>query len=137
MRQRDDAYWQRLRKDRRSNAAAMLAALACLTATVSIISIAVGGTHYQSRANPLYWILMLPMVWWVSGLSRFEPRSVRLWRPALALASIASLVAAAVAMHAAGPWIGQTIACAVTLAAATTSLLSYRGSVVDREGPSR
>ena len=49
----DDAYWQRLRKDRRSNAAAILAALACLTATVSLISIAVGGTHYQARKSSL------------------------------------------------------------------------------------
>ncbi|WP_420139366.1 hypothetical protein [Sphingomonas sp.] len=80
---------------------------------------------------------MAPMVWWVSGLSRFEARSVRLWRLALVIASIASVAAAAVAMHRAGTWTGQTIACAVTLVAAIASLLSYRGSLVDREGPAR
>ena len=134
---RDIAYWQRLRKDRRSNAAALLAALTCLTATISLISLTVGGTHYQSRGNPLYWLMMAPMLWWVIGLAGFEARYVRLWIPALVLASGVSIVAAAVAMHAAGSWTEQTIACAVTLAAAVASLLTYRGSLVDREGPAR
>ena len=134
---RDNAYWQRLRKDRRSNAAVLLAALACLTATISLISITVGGTHYRSRTNPLYWTLMLPMVWWVIGLTGFEARYVRMWMPVLVLASGVSIVVASVSMYAVGSWTGQTIACAVTLAAAAASLLTYRGSLVEREGPAR
>lgn len=134
---RDNAYWQRLRKDRRSNAAVLLATLAALVSTISLISITIGGTHYQSRANPLYWLLMAPMVWWVVGLTGFEARHVRLWTPALALASGISIVAAAVTMRTAGGWTGQTIACVVTLVAAAASLWAYRGSLVQREGPAR
>lgn len=134
---RDNAYWQRLRKDRRSNVAVLLAVVAVLAATTSLISATVGGTQYQARANPLYWLLMAPMVWWVIGVSGFEARYVRLWIPALVLASGLSIVVAAVAMHAVGSWTVQTVACAVTLAAATASLLVYRGSLLQREGPAR
>ena len=134
---RDNAYWQRLRKDRRSNAAVLLAAFAVLAATITVISVAVGGTQYQARANPLYWLLMVPMLWWVIGLAAFEARHVRLWRPALGLACGVSVVTAIVTMRAAGSWTGQTVACAVTVAAAAASLLAYRGSLVEREGPAR
>jgi len=137
MTRRDNAYWQRLRRDRRSNAAVLLAALAALAATISVISISVGGTQYQARANPLYWLLMAPMLWWVVGLTTFAPRYVRLWTPALAVACLASVAAAAATMHEAGDWTAQTIACAVTLAAAAASFLVRRGSLVEREGPAR
>jgi len=137
MKRRDNPYWQRLRKDRRSNAAALLAALAALVGTLTVISLTVGGTQYQSRANPLYWLLMVPMLWWVTGLTSFEPRHVRLWKPALAIACIASAVAAFVAMRAAGTWTAQTVACAVTVLAAAASLFLHRGSLVQREGPAR
>lgn len=134
---RDNDYWQLLRKDRRSNAAALFAAVAVLAATISLVSVTVGGTPYQARANPLYWLLMAPGVWWVVGLTGFEARHVRWWFPALAAACAVSIAVAAVAMHAAGGWTGQTIACAVTLAAASASLPAYRGSLVQREGPAR
>ncbi len=137
MKRRDNAYWQRLRRDKRSNAAALLAALAALAGTLTVISLSIGGTHYDSRANPLYWVLMVPMIWWVTGLTSFEPRHVRLWRPGLALACTTSLIATAVAMRAAGTWTGQTVACAVTLIAAAASLFLYHGSLVQREGPAR
>ena len=137
MKRRDNPYWQRLRKDRRSNAAALLAALAALVGTLTVISLTVGGTPYESRANLLYWLLMVPMLWWVTGLTSFEPRHVRLWKPALAIACIASAVAAFVAMRAAGTWTAQTVACAVTVLAAAASLLLHRGSLVQREGPAR
>ena len=133
----DNKYWQRLRRDRRSNAAVLLAALAALAGTISVISISVEGTQYQARANLLYWLLMAPMVWWVVGLTTFAPRYVRLWTPALALACLASIVAALATMREAGGWTAQTIACVVTLAAAAASLLARRGSLVEREGPAR
>lgn len=137
MRRRDNAYWQRLRKDRRSNAAAICAAIAALAATMTVISMTVQGGVAESRANPLYWLLMLPAMWWLTGLTSFEPRAVRLWKPALAVATGASVVAAALAMRAAETWTGQTVACTVTPIAAAASLLLYRGSLVQREGPAR
>lgn len=137
MKRRDNDYWQRLRKDTRSNAAALLAALAALAGTLTVISLTVSGTHYELRANPLYWLLLAPMLWWVTGLTSFEPRHVRLWKPALAVACGASVIAAVIAMRAEGSWTGQTVACAVTLIAAAASLLLHRGSLVQREGPAR
>ena len=137
MKRRDNAYWQRLRKDTRSNAAALLAALAALAGTLTVISLTIGGTHYESRASPLYWLLMAPMLWWVTGLTSFEARHVRLWKPALALACAISVTAAYVAIRAEGTWTAQTVACAVTLLAAAASLFLYRGSLVQREGPAR
>ncbi len=137
MRRRDNDYWQRLRKDRRSNAAAICGAIAALAATMTVISVTVDGGVAESRANPLYWLLMLPMAWWVTGLTSFEPRAVRAWKPALATACAVGLMAAALTMRAADNWTAQTVACAVTLIAATASLLLYRGSLVQREGPAR
>jgi hypothetical protein len=137
MRRRDDTYWQRLRNDRRSNAAAIGAAIAALAATMTVISVTVQGGVTESRANPLYWLLMLPMVWWVNGLTSFEPRAVRLWKPALAIASGTSSIAALLAIRAAGTWTGQTVACTVTLIAAAASLILLRGSLVECEGPAR
>ena len=104
---------------------------------MNVISLMIGGTHDKSRANPLYWLLMMPMLWLVTGLTSFEARHVRLWKPALALACIASAIAAFVAMQAAGTWTGQTVACAVTPLAAAASLFLHRGSLVQREGPAR
>jgi hypothetical protein len=137
MKRRDNGYWQRLRKDRRSNAAAIFAAITVLAATLTVISVTIEGGVAESRANPLYWLLMLPGVWWVTGLTSFEPRAVRLWKPALAVTCGTSTIAAIVAMRATGTWTAQTVACAVTLIAATASLLLYRGSLVEREGPAR
>jgi hypothetical protein len=137
MRRRDDDYWQRLRKDRRSNAAAILATIAAIAATMTVISVTIEGGVAESRANPLYWLLMVPMVWWVTGLTSFEPRAVRLWKPALGICCTVSVVIAIMAMRAAGTWTGQTVACAVTLIAAITSLILLRGSLVEHEGPAR
>lgn len=133
----DNAYWQRLRKDRRSGAACLLAALAALLATMSLISITVDGTHYEARANPLYWLLMVPMVWWLSGLMGYEPRYVRLWIPAMALASGVSICVAAFSIYATGGWTAETVVCGATLAAAVSSMVAYRGSLLQREGPAR
>lgn len=134
---RDQAYWQRLRKDVPSSLAAGLAALAVLVATLSVIGTGVSGSHFQARASPLYWVLMLPMVWWVSGLATFAPRYVNSLKPALGLACAASAISAAVSMTTDAIFTIQTAACLVTMVAAGASLLVYRRSLVGREGPAR
>ena len=93
MRRRDKAYWQRLRHDRPSNLAALLSAVVALAATVSVIDALVGGSKSEARGNPLYWLCMLPMVWWVSGLTTFAPCYVRCWGAAMLLACMASAAA--------------------------------------------
>lgn len=134
---RDQAYWQRLRKDLPSNVAAGLAAIAVLAATLSVVGTGVSGSHFRARGNPLYWILMLPMMWWVSGLTTFAPRYVRSLKLALGLACAASVVSAIVSMPDGATFTVQTAACVVTIVAAGASLLVYRRSLVRREGPAR
>jgi len=133
---RDQEYWQRLRKDPRSNWAAGLAAIATLAATVSLVALLVQGTHYQARGNPLYWALMLPAAWWVSGLTGFEAKYVRLWKPILLLAVV---IAGAVPFAGVGrsDWSFMVGAFVVTLVTAATSLFLLRGSMVAVEGPAR
>lgn len=132
----DQEYWQRLRKDRRSNWAAGLAAIAAIAATVSLIGLLVDGSQYQARANPLYWLLMLPVVWWVGGLGGFRANRVRLWKPVLALSVIVATLAVVVAAGR-GDWGPEAAGLAITLASAGASLFLLRDSLVAREGPAR
>lgn len=133
---RDQDYWQRLRKDRRSNWAAGFAGVATIVATVSLIGLLVEGSQYQTRGNPLYWALMLPTVWWLSGLGGFEPRAVRWWKPALLLSVVIAAIALGVAV-AGADWAPEAVGFVITLLSAATSLNLLRGSLVAREGPAR
>ena len=132
----DQDYWQRLRKDRRSNWAAGFAGVATIAATVSLIGLLVEGSQYQARGNPLYWALMLPVVWWLSGLGGFQPRAVRWWRPAM-LVSVAIAAVALVVAVARADWAPEAVGFAITLLSAATSVSLLRGSLVAREGPAR
>ncbi len=137
MPRRDPAYWQRLRRDRRSNIAAGLGVLAALAATLSVVALAVPGPQSVARGNPLYWLLMLPMAWWGSGLARFEARPVRWWKPVLALSCLLSCGTLAMVLARGEDSTAQAIACGVTLLAAGASLWLLRGSLVALEGPAR
>lgn len=136
MTRQDQVYWQRLRKDRRSNWAAGFAGAATIAATVSLIGLLVEGSQYQARGNPLYWVLMLPVVWWLSGLGGFEPRAVRWWKPVLLLSVIIAAIALVLAVGRAD-WAPEAVGFAITLLSAATSLSLLRGSLVAREGPAR
>lgn len=134
---KDPAYWQRLRKDRRSNIAGVLAAVAVLTGTVSVTMTLVNGSQYEARGNPLYWVLLLPMAWWVSGLSTFESRYVRSWKPVLAIACLAAAASLAIDMQRDEDWTVSAVSVAITVISAVASLVVYTGSLVAREGPAR
>ena len=134
---RDFAYWQRLRRDVPSNVAAGLAAIAALAATVSVIDTLVGGSQFEARGNPLYWLCMLPMVWWVSGLTTFAPRYVRCWGLAMLLACAASGISLVIVVWRAEDWSMAAGAWILTLATATGSRVLYRRSLLAREGPAR
>ncbi|WP_419828631.1 hypothetical protein [Methylobacterium sp.] len=131
------AYRQRLRQDRPSNVAAGLALVAGVAATISVIGCLVPGPHGPTRAQPLYWLSMLPLVWWVNGLVRFEPRAVRNWRSTLALACLGAGACLAAALWRAEDWTLPALGCAVTLASAGASLAVHRDSLVARKGPAR
>ncbi|MCJ2081820.1 hypothetical protein [Methylobacterium sp. J-090] len=117
--------------------AAGLALVAGLAATVSVTTCLVPGPHGATRAQPLDWLSMLPLVWWVNGLVRFEPRAVRRWRSALALACLGAGAGLTAAMWRAEDWTLPALGCAVTLASAGASLAVHCDSLVAREGPAR
>ena len=134
---RDGDYWQRLRKDRRSNAAVLLTALAALISAVSMTMVVVPGTHYAARGNPLYWLILVPVAWWVNSLAAFEPGAVRSWNAVLALVCVSGGACLVLAILAGQDVPLNVIAFAATLAAATGSVIVRRGSMVAREGPAR
>ena len=136
MMRRDKDYWQRLRKDPRSNWAAGMAALAAIVASVMLIGLLMEGSQYRARTNPLYWILMLPAVWWSTGLARFEPRPVRWWKPALLLCVVIAGAVLALAIDS-GDGMPEAIGFALTLIGAVSSMVLLRDSLVAREGPAR
>ncbi|MFD1282993.1 hypothetical protein [Methylobacterium goesingense] len=117
--------------------AAGLAVVVGLAATVSVTACLVPGPHGAARAQPLYWLSMLPLVWWANGLVRFEPRAVRCWRAALSLACLGAGAGLAAALWRAEDWTVPAVGCAVTLASACASLAVHRDSLVAREGPAR
>ena len=133
---KDREYWQRLRSDRRSNWAAGFAAIAAMAATVSLLGLCIEGTPYQARGNPLYWLLMLPAIWWVAGLVGFERNRVRLWKPALAVSLLIATLAVLIAVRR-GDWGAEAAGLAITLASTAASLFLLRNSLVAREGPAR
>lgn len=134
---RDAAYWQRLRRDRRSNAAAILGAIAALSGTLGLIAALVEGTPHEARANPLYWILMLPMVWWVSDLTQFSARAIRFWTAAMLLSCAGAAFGLVLGMAGSQDVMLPLVNVVVCVLAAAASLVLRRGSLVDREGPAR
>jgi hypothetical protein len=136
MMRRDKDYWQRLRKDPRSNWAAGMAALAAIVASVMLIGLLVKGSPHQVRSHPLHWMLMLPAVWWLTGLSRFEPRAVRWWKPALLLCVVTAAIVLVLAIDS-GDGMPEAIGFALTLVGAVSSMVLLRDSLVAREGAAR
>lgn len=133
----DNAYWQRLRKDRPSSLAAGMTVLCILPAIVGLIMILVPGTHIESRGNPIYWALMLPMVWWGSSLAYFEPKTAWTVRPALVLGP---LVCAGNALweHRQGTDLTINIVVLVlSVVCAIVGEIAYRRSMLKLEGPAR
>jgi hypothetical protein len=125
------------RKDGRSNAAVLLTACAIVVSAVWLTMVTVPGTQYAARGNPLYWLILLPVAWWVSSLAACEPHAIRWWKPALALACTISTTCLVLAVAAEQGVTLNAAGCAVTLAATVGSLVAYRGSLVAREGPAR
>lgn len=115
----------------------LCALIACLAALLCVLVLLVPGPHYAARANPFYWLLLLPFAWWANGVAAYEAGPLRTLRPALALAIVVALasIAAAVALGLdPAPWI---IAASITILFAAASQIVYRGSLLAREGPAR
>ncbi len=114
-----------------------MAIIAVLAASLALIGLIVSGGQAETRANPIYWLILLPVAWWGGGLSGFGARQVRLMVPAMVAAPILAalcLVIAAGRAEAVTPWVIATIVAAV---AAIVSRLFYDRSLLKREGPDR
>lgn len=108
-----------------------------LVTTITVIGIMVHGTQFESRSNPLYWILMLPMVWWINGLASFEPLFVRNWKVALVVVCLINAGCLAYMIHRQDAATFYAASLGLTLLFAGMSMYIYRGSLVAREGPAR
>ena len=131
------AYWARLRRDRPSSWAAGLAFVAVLMAALSIMGLAIGGAQAESRADPLYWAVLLPVAWSGAELASFEPRPVRHLAAVTVAAPLVAAAPAAVALAQGRDATLWLIATALAIAAAVGSRLAWRRSLLRLEGPSR
>lgn len=136
-RRSDAEYWQRLRRDHRSNAAAILAAVAALFGTLGVITALLDGPHHVPRAGILSWLLMLPMAWWVGDLTRFTARAVRLWTMAMLLSIAGVSFGLLCAITRSDDLLIPLLNFGLAALAAVASLVLRRGSLVEREGPAR
>lgn len=134
---RDLAYWARLRRDRRSNTSAGLAIVAALAAVVALQPTLFPGTPTDVRLSPAYWLLLTPVAWWAAGLTAFEPGPVRFMRRVAVGSPPTAAIGSLLAWSRGADWLPPAILAAVALAAAGASLLLYRGSLLEREGPAR
>ncbi|USU09726.1 hypothetical protein NF700_05490 [Sphingomonadaceae bacterium OTU29MARTA1] len=137
MARNDREYWARLRVEPRSQWAAGLAVIAGLAVTLAVIGLLVPGNHFESRANPLYWLLMLPLVWWASELMGFEPLAVQIMPWVTSLAPLGSAICLAVAFSIGEPWQIWLVDFIICICASIGSRMTYRDSLLQREGPSR
>jgi hypothetical protein len=66
-----------LRTDRPANLAVLAGVASGIALTVAVIALLVP-TGYAGRENPLYWLLMAPVVWWSWATVDFRPWATRL-----------------------------------------------------------
>jgi hypothetical protein len=134
---RDPEYWQRLRKDRRSGIAVLLTAVAAVVAAVALTMVAIPGTQWEARASPIYWVILIPVAWWINGLAAYEPWAVRSWKPALATLCVIHAICLTLAILATQNVMLTAAGFALTMAFAAAALATHRGSLVACEGPAR
>lgn len=60
---RDQAYWQRLRRDKPSGFAALATVGSCGVVLAEVIDLVFPGSQEMHRATLLYWAFLLPFGW--------------------------------------------------------------------------
>jgi len=134
---RDTEYWQRLRKDRRSGVAVLFTAAAAVITAVTLTMVAVPGTQWAARASPIYWVILIPVAWWVNGLAAYEPWAVRRLKPVLATLCVVHAICLALAVVGSRNVMLTVGSFALTIVCAAAGMVALRGSMVDQEGPAR
>ena len=134
---RDPVYWQRLRRDKASGLAALLAIGACGVALVALIELLLPGSQASHRGNPLYWGLLLPFGWWGVELVNYTPRTSWTLVPALGIGPAIALACALASLSLgsdSASWIG---AFGLSALFGVLGGVFYRRSMLRREGPAR
>lgn len=135
---RDQAYWQRLRRDKPSGFAALAAVGSCGLVLVEVIDLVLPGSQGMHRATPLYWALLIPFAWWAINLVNYDRRVSRTLIPACIIAPLVAIACVVVdEVLAAG---GSRLSWLVALASVILAFLAvffYRRSLLMVEGPAR
>ena len=133
----DRAYWERLRKDGNSALAVLLTMAAVFPAVIGLIVLLVPGSQPQARANPLYWLAMLPAAWWAVLLANYQAGAVRTIRLAMALGPMICGINALWAYKAGQGVTAYAVALVGSLLAAAAGWWFFNRSMVRLEGPAR
>lgn len=131
------AYWQRLRKDGASNLASGALILAAIATTLAALDVLLAPSRNTDRSNPLYWAILLPVIWWATALSSFSPWAARTMRPTAIMIPLISGVIFLVVVQSGGAFMLTLVALLVAVAGSGTCLLSLPRSLLQREGPDR
>ena len=134
---RDPVYWQRLRRDKASGMAALLAIGACGLALLAMIGLMLPGTQADHRGNPVYWALLLPFGWWGVELANYTPRTAWTLAPALVVGPAVALACAAVSLWSGQDWTPLLAVFGLSALFAVLGAVFYRRSLLRREGPAR
>ncbi len=121
----------RLCQDQAANIASLAGLVAGLAATLAWMGILLEPNRAADRATPVYWLIMLPLVFWGSSAIRFELWALRLLRPVLLLAPIFAALALWDApgrpTSSLAPWLASL---AVSATAALVGWLAYGRSLL-------
>jgi prepilin signal peptidase PulO-like enzyme (type II secretory pathway) len=124
---------RRLRQDRAANVGVLAAFMAALPSAVAWMGLLLPLNRAADRSNPVYWLIMLPVVFWTLAAGSFAPWAVRLLRPVLLLAPLAAALALTVAFSrdaSPAPWLA---ALAISVTAALIGWRAYGRSLLARE----
>ena len=131
------AYWQRLRRDKRSNIAVGAVLISGIAIILAWLDIAFPGGRAADRLSLLYWVTIVAFAWWGSALGGFRPWAARLLKPAALMLPIMGGVALFLAWqsdHAV--WLTLAAFGIATIGSALC-LVCLKKSLLKREGADR
>lgn len=111
--------------------------LAVPAAVLALPGLVIAGGQAEARANPVYWLILIPVAWLAGDLSGFGARQVRLMMPAIIVAPLLAIGCLTMA-YARGDTITLWIvATAMSIITALACRLYYNKGLLRCEGPDR
>lgn len=81
-----------LKRDVPTTVALLAGIAAAVMPVLSTTYIFVPHGHIAAREDPLYWLIMLPVLYWGWGVTSFDPWAIRLIVPVLILAPVTDIL---------------------------------------------